>query len=295
MLPGKVRSSESVLVHTVGRSSGHGAQMTVRGASADPAVRELTALVEGHPCTCLVAGLGDPLVLVHGLAGSSRWWRRNLPALAARFEVYLVDLPRFGRSRRHPDAFSLRASAGWLHRWMQASGIDAAHLVGHSMGGTICVRLAAQHPETVRRLALVAPAGIGRGRALPGYSLPLLRSGLRASPSFLPLLAGDSARAGPSTLVRAARQLVATDLRPQLANVRAPTLVILGARDPLVPPTVEPLIRKALPSARVITLPAAGHVVMYDLPREFEAALLDFLAAHPRSEGHSTPGAGIDV
>ena len=83
-----------------------------------------------------VTGEGPPLVLVHGLSGSGRWWAYNVPSLAKHFRVYNVDLVGFGRSRGQ--RLVLQEAAGWLAEWLQMTGITQAHLVGHSMGRVHC-------------------------------------------------------------------------------------------------------------------------------------------------------------
>src|SRR4051794_15736656 len=104
-----------------------------------------------------VAGAGPPMVLVHGLSGSSRWWRRNIGALTPYRRVYAIDLIGFGASRtRYP--FALAEAAGYLTRWLDQLELARVSLVGHSMGGLIAAELAADAPERVDRLVLVDPA-----------------------------------------------------------------------------------------------------------------------------------------
>jgi pimeloyl-ACP methyl ester carboxylesterase len=71
-----------------------------------------------------IAGRGEPVVLVHGLSGSTRWRSRNIPALAERYCVYLLDLPGFGAMRRLRSRFVLAEAASWLSAWMEAVGLD---------------------------------------------------------------------------------------------------------------------------------------------------------------------------
>src|SRR5215212_277365 len=153
---------------------------------------EREARVGGHRVRYKVVGEGEPVVLVHGLSGSTRWWARNIAALAVTYRVYLVDLPGFGAMRRLCRHFILPEAATWLADWMEAVGLGEAHLVGHSMGGYVCLRLAAQRPEAMRRLVLVAPAGVPTGRSVFGHLVPLLLAARHAAPSFLPILAYDA-------------------------------------------------------------------------------------------------------
>jgi pimeloyl-ACP methyl ester carboxylesterase len=147
-----------------------------------PFRRELWA--GGHPVRYEVAGAaGEPVVMVHGLSGSTHWWARNLPALARRYRLYLVDLPGFGAMRRLGRQFVLAEAASWLSEWMRAVGLERAHVVGHSMGGYVAIQLAAGRPELVGRLVLVAPAGTPTGRSMLGHFVPLLLTTRYATPA----------------------------------------------------------------------------------------------------------------
>jgi pimeloyl-ACP methyl ester carboxylesterase len=215
--------------------------------------REVT--VSGHPVRYEIAGKGDPVVLVHGLSGSTRWWNRNVPDLAEHYRVYLVNLPGFGALRRSGPRFVLAEATSWLLAWMEAVGLESAHLVGHSMGGYLSLRLAARRPEAVGRLVLVDP--------------------------FLPVLVRDALHAGPFTLLRTARDLLAEDVRDDLRRVEAPTLLVWGKRDPLIPPSIGDVMRAEIPDSRLLVIERAGHNPMFDRAEDFNRALLAFLAGEP--------------
>jgi pimeloyl-ACP methyl ester carboxylesterase len=215
-----------------------------------------------------------PIVLVHGLAGSARWWRDTEAALAHTHDVHALDLPGFGSERQA--RFNLGAAPELLAQRLEALG--PAHLVGHSLGGLVCARVAAHRPELVERLVLVAPAGSLERPTFRSNALPLARALVAAQPRFLRLLAADALRAGPRTILGAARELLLDDVVPELRSIRAETLLVWGERDPLVPPSVGELFRSELRSARLAVLPGAHHVPMFERPREFTALLADFLA-----------------
>jgi len=234
-----------------------------------------TVQVDATPVRWRSVGTGPPLVLVHGLAGSWRWWRPVLPALAAEHRVHLLDLPGFGgipRARR----FDLETAPGWLARWSAAAEIGPADVVGHSLGALLCARLAARHPECVRRLVLVAPAGIP-GRTPLGTAGPLMRALLASRPGFLALLARDVVRSGPVTVVSAAMGVLAADMRGDLAALEAPALLLLGELDPLVPADHVEELARALPHTAIRVLEGSGHVPMSDRPDDFNRELLRFL------------------
>jgi pimeloyl-ACP methyl ester carboxylesterase len=254
------------------------------GSGGATGVGRATVIVRGEIVEYQRVGEGPPVVLLHGLAGSVRWWGRNVRALAQHHTVYLVNLPGFGAFRRQGQPFVLQEAADWLADWLTAVQIAPAHVVAHSMGGFLTLRLAARQPGLIQRTVLVGPAGVPHYRSLPRFAWPIVAAGLAASPSFMPILALDSLRAGPRTLLRAARELIAEDIRDDLRAVTVPTLLVWGSRDPLVPPSLGPLMRRELPDARLLLLPGAGHVAQYDRHQEFNAAALAFLSGESVGE-----------
>lgn len=241
-----------------------------------PARRRI--VVDGVAIGYQVAGAGEPVVLVHGLSGSTLWWTRNLSALAEHYQVYLIDLPGFGSMRHLRASFAVAHAASWLARWMEAVHLPHAHLVGHSMGGYVCMRLAVSRPELVRSLMLAAPVGVPAYSSVTREIILVIASVRRVTPSFLPVLAFDAMRMGLTTLLRTAREIVREDIRGSMEAITAPTLLVWGEHDLLVPPWCGDVLRKSIPDSRLLILRGAGHVVMYDRPAEFNAALLSFLA-----------------
>jgi pimeloyl-ACP methyl ester carboxylesterase len=234
-------------------------------------VRRCTAQIDGRPVRWHVAGEGPPLILVHGLAGSWRWWEQALPDLAPRHECHMVDVPRFGAALR-PDQ-----TADWIAGWLEAAGLGAGCLVGHSLGGAAATSLAAGRPGAVEELVLVAPVGVPTGRRPAAYALPLLTAAATSRPRFARRLGTDVLRAGPSSLLRGALYAVRADLRERAREVRVPTLLVWGERDPLMPPELAEEWRRAIPHARLVLLPHAGHVPMVEQPHAFTAVLEEFL------------------
>jgi pimeloyl-ACP methyl ester carboxylesterase len=237
-----------------------------------------------------VLGEGDAVVLVHGLSGSMRWWSRNVRALAQRYQVYVIDLPGFGTMRCVHERFQLVGLADWLLRWMDAVGIKRAHLVGHSMGGYICVLLAAHHPEAVRRLVLVSPAVLSSIYSVWGYVRPVLTSARYVARGFLPVLAYDAARMGPWTLLRTVRDLNRADARNDIAKIQAPTLLVWGENDMLVLPALGERMHTMIAGSRLVILKRAGHVSMFDQPQQFNELLLAFLGEEHEGTGADSRG-----
>jgi pimeloyl-ACP methyl ester carboxylesterase len=126
------------------------------------ALEEREAHVLGYRMRYLTGGTGSPVLLLHGLADSKESWKRLLPTLARRHRVYAPDLLGCGASEKPPINYSLWALAAYIRHFLDAVGIEAANIAGHSLGGGLALHLYIQYPERVRRLALVASGGLGR-------------------------------------------------------------------------------------------------------------------------------------
>lgn len=224
-----------------------------------------------------VTGSGPPLVLIHGLSASGRWWSRNVGVFAAHFRVYTVDLVGFGASHRL-GRFVLADAAAGLVAWMDRAGIARADVVGHSLGGFVAADLAARFPERVRRLVLVDAAVLPLG-GVGHYAVGMLRQARYTSPGFLPTLARDVLRAGAITTVQASLAIAYADLGPCLARITAPTLAIWGEHDTVVPLAIGREIVHRVPGARLVVIPGVGHNVIWEAAEPFNRETLQFLLA----------------
>ena len=252
-------------------------------------------------------GVGDPLVLVHGAGTSSAIWHRVTPRLAGDRWVVAPDLPGYGRSPPAGPGFALEEVTDRLAAGLEEAGVPAPYdLVGHSMGGAIAILLAARHPARVRRLVLVAPAGLA---ALPRVAAGLL--GAVAAPfavarrTLATPLAGSAlvrrlalagvARDGARVPADHARAVLASsagatrigpglasaataDLRATLAGVEAPLGLVWGEHDPVIPPRRIEIIRRARPDVELRIVPDTAHAPMLERPDAFCAALEAVLA-----------------
>jgi pimeloyl-ACP methyl ester carboxylesterase len=251
-------------------------------------------------------GNGEPLVLIHGLATTRQIWTLVVPSLARRHRVVTLDVPGFGESAPAGPGFELDAVAQRIARAVAARGVRAPFdLVGHSLGGGIAVALAAARPRLIRRLVLVAPAGLAEvpwpaSLALAAAAEPLLAARRRLWPLtdlrwgrrlLLGLAAADGGRISPTqarlmidasaSAERTASALEAIaggDVSPRLARTSVPLGVIWGTRDLTVPPRHLGLVREARPDAKVEMIEAAGHVPMVERPQAFVSALERLLA-----------------
>lgn len=220
-------------------------------------------------------GSGPPVIFLHGLDGSSRWWTPTLRFLAPHFRCFALDFIDFDRWRERSRVALPRAST-FVAAWLEALELDHAHVIAHSMGGYAACQLAIEHPEVVDRLILVAPA-IFKSR--PPYIREASHLGPLAwtvTPAFLPVLVGDSLRTGPLRWLRSAAELRHAAPLP-LEKIDAPTLLIWGTRDPLVPVNQAPLVQRQIAKAQLLTLPGARHVPMYEQAAACNQAIEQFL------------------
>jgi pimeloyl-ACP methyl ester carboxylesterase len=234
----------------------------------------------GQPTVVEDTGAGPPLILLHGLAGSARWWSRNVPDLARSFRVVAIDLPGFGRSARG-HRLDLDGVAAQLTIAMDGLGIERASVVGHSMGGLIAGGLAADHPDRVDRLVLVDAAFLSLRRTASQFLTGPATTLRWTAPSLLPVLVGDGVRAGPIRLADAAIQLVRADWRSRLPCIQAPTLVIWGEHDGICPRAIGDEIVGLVPDARMVVIDGAAHNPMWEAPDRFDRVVMDFLGATP--------------
>ncbi|MCB0076864.1 MAG: alpha/beta hydrolase [Anaerolineales bacterium] len=222
-------------------------------------------------------GSGPPLIFVHGLAGSNRWWARNSEMLSKEFTVYLIDLPGLQRAKEkyHP----LAALVDSLPAWLDLLNLERVNLVGHSMGGYIALHLAATAPARVTRLALLDSVGMPTQTNTLGMMGRVLKGIRHSSPSFIPTVIGDGLRTGPPTLLRLTDEILAVDARPLLREIRVPTLVMWGTRDTLLPAKLGRRMAALIPNASFKLVPRAGHNVMADQPLKVNRYLRDFFIA----------------
>jgi pimeloyl-ACP methyl ester carboxylesterase len=219
-----------------------------------------------------VIGDGPPVVLIHGLAGSTRWWVRNIGALARGHEVHIIDLVGSGKSA---GSFVLRDAATILAEWMERCGLRDAAVIGHSMGGYIAADLAGAHPAVVERLVLVDAALNFAGAPQPSAqslsTLSYLPFGM------LPLIMPEAMKTGLPALARAAHAMVRTDMGPALAKIRARTLVVWGEHDPCVPLSLGYRLASMLPGKSLAVIKGAGHVPMWEQAAAFNQVVTSFL------------------
>lgn len=246
-------------------------------------------------------GRGEPLILIHGLADDHRAWRRALPGLLLRHRVLMYDLRGHGGTSLGQPEGTLTQLGADLASLMDATGVDGAHIAGFSLGGTIAMRMAIDHPARVRGLVLVATSSrVGRVAAdwyqqrvdMVKRNDPELRATLdrdaadvyAESASELPdgLLIRRQSTADPRGYGNACAAMAALNgapLDPELGRISAPTLIVASDLDRHCPPKAAEIIAAGIKGSRLELIPGAGHPIPVEKPRELAGYMNSFLAA----------------
>jgi 2-hydroxy-6-oxonona-2,4-dienedioate hydrolase len=225
--------------------------------------------VDGLRIHARVGGLdrpGAPVVLVPGIGVSGRYFVPLARRLVRHVPTLAIDLPGAGQSGRPPQALSIPELADSLAAWLDAVGIARAAFVGNSMGTQVLVDLASRAPERVERLVLTSPTVDPEGRT-GREQLERLLVDIRNEPlSLLPIVGLDYLTFGPIRFVETGRYALADRPEDKLPLVEAPSIVVRGAEDPLVPERWARQVASLLPHGRLVVLDGEPHACHYTAP-----------------------------
>lgn len=258
--------------------------------------------VDGHRVAYLHGGQGEALVLLHGFGANKDHWTMIARLLTPHFRLIVPDLPGFGDSSRHASArYGVEEQLARLATFTDKLGVADFHLGGNSMGGYLACHFALRHPQRVRSLWLLAPAGIMA--AEPSETLALLEAGdnpLVATDSVSfdrlaslcfckqpympaqfkrPLLARAKAEASFNTKIFGEMFSEPLALDGPIAGLAIRSLVVWGDDDRVLHSSALAILRPLLVDAEFILMRAMGHVPMIERPAE---TAMDFLRFHRR-------------
>ncbi len=276
-----------------------------------PSARRIEAA--GVETFVLEAGPVDapPVVLLHGLGGTSTSFLPTIWDLSRDHRVFAIDLPGFGESGKPLRPLHAMFFARHLVALLDQLGIETAHLVGNSMGGRVALEVALRSPERVRSIALLAPSmafrrfrfGVGLVRlvrhelaflpipALHAVVVRALRS-LFAVPERVPVAAMNAAAdeflrvfatgRGRVAFFNAMREIYLEDAHGErgfwdrLPRLSRPALFLFGDRDWLVPAAFAKFVAEAVPAAELRVIESCGHVPQFEIPDETHALIREF-------------------
>jgi pimeloyl-ACP methyl ester carboxylesterase len=223
-------------------------------------------------------GDGPPVVLIHGLASRGEDWSGLFPTLAPHHRIYAIDLLGYGGSDRPHVDYSVALETDVVRGFLDALQIERADVGGVSMGGWIALKLAAEHPERVRKLVLIDSAGFEFPSTLrPDSFTPhdlegmqkLIDSQTARVPHVPAFVLRDLLRVNRehAWILRAqlASMLTRHDIMEgRVARVTMPALLLWGTRDLLIPYSVGVRMQRELPNARLVPLNGCGHLAIVD-------------------------------
>lgn len=246
-----------------------------------------------------VRGSGPDVVLIPGLAASGGIWNGTVAAMPG-YRYHIVQVAGFAGTAARGNARG-RVAAGVadeIARYISENHLAGAALVGHSMGGSIAMMLAARHPNTARKVMIVdmVPAPVGPFGVSGPAAAPLARliggsfQGVERGRRELQALVGRfgstdwlKTRSDVDVVGRSLEELLATDLTADLRRIRVPVTVVYACAEPvrLTCPSIAGIFTRAYarrPGTRLIRVEGSGHTIMTDKPAAFRAALGAFLA-----------------
>lgn len=254
---------------------------------------------------------GVPLLMIQGLGTDSRGWGLQRLAFGRRYRCFALDNRGVGASTNAPHPFSLEQMALDAVSVLDAEGVDRAHVMGASMGGAIAQVLGVRHPDRVRSLVLACTAcrhHEWRRELLAEWAARVRTQGMSAmsgdgmrwlvGPRFhrrfglwINLLGRMVMQGDPEHFAAQVDAILALhdDLRFELRDVSAPTLVITGSQDMLTPFGDAEELAEMIPGSRLRELRGAAHGLMVEQPNAFNRAVLEFLG---EVDAHADVGAG---
>jgi aminoacrylate hydrolase len=251
---------------------------------------------------CERHGAGFPVVFISGLNGHAAYWREQVPSFTKRFEVVLHDHRGIGQSDHNRIAYTVERMAEDVVRLMDALGIAKAHVVGHSTGGAIAQILGIEHRERLASMVIAASwtkadayfrrlfalrkeilARLGPPTYLQAATLLLYpaswiaRNNEKLRQFEAQLLATFSP---PEIVMSRIDAILAFDRTADLARIRTPTLIVSAQDDIVTPAYFSEELARLIPGAEIKFFPQGGHCFTQVTSREFNQAVLPFLAAH---------------
>jgi len=244
-------------------------------------------------------GDGDPLVMIMGLGADSRGWTMQQSAFAEHYQLVLIDNRGVGKSSVPPGPYTIKQMAADTIAVMDHAGIDRPHVLGVSLGGAIAQELALAAPERVRSMALGSTwAGPTDWRSrIRATQLGILHSeGVEAlirfrmlfifspvlfqtAPALMTVIEKTMAETALEGYLQQVDAAETHDVRARLSEITAPTLVLTGKRDILVPPELSFEVASLIPGAELDVFESA-HAIQLEEAERFNETVLAFFAKH---------------
>jgi len=244
-------------------------------------------------------GRGRPIIMLHGWLESWDHWLGTMESLGRDYKAYALDFWGFGESGKQEGSFSVQDYVEMVDQFMERLGIIHAPIIGHSMGGTVSLKVALDHPKRVERVTVVGSPIVGDGLALIlrlaarrslanlAYQVPgALPLGVRLFSPFLArdwktwyaMFERDLSRTTMESFHYSIASLHQTDLRPRLHEIDVPVMGVYGDIDRIVDPDQGDVLAAGVSDVHLYKFKKSGHFPMADEPERFYEVLRDFLS-----------------
>jgi pimeloyl-ACP methyl ester carboxylesterase len=261
-------------------------------------------MIDGYRIHYREMGHGKPLLLVHGLGGSSLDWAPVIKTYArAGYHVYAPDLLGYGKSQKPDVSYSIEEQTQLVHKFLAAENIQQADVIGWSMGGWIALKLTLEYPTEVRRLVLDDSAGLYFHASYPFESLPqifapeteaevnrlysLLEPTAKPMPHFVAVDVTRRMHESGWVIQRAVTSMLTRQdlLDGKLGAIKQPVLIVWGADDALIPVSSGYDMAKEMPQADMAVFKGCGHLAPARCSVAVSQRTLQFLQAETPPQG----------
>ncbi len=232
---------------------------------------------------------------LHGFGLSGRYLLPTAELLADEFHTFVPDLPGFGRSGKKGAALDIPDLAHAAIRFLDDRGVDKTSVVGNSMGCPVIVELAHRYPERVDRAVLVSPAGGIHNQPFRRAVGQLAKDGGREPRKMITVATPDYLRFGVPSTVKMFRSLTQYPSLQRLLELKIPTLVVMGTRDPLLPgpERIKQVASQDQNHVLLVVLEGAAHAINFSHPRELAHVIRLFMDDRPITPLPGSSGAHV--
>lgn len=272
-------------------------------------IRKEIALPNGLHYAYLEGGQGEPLMLLHGFGGNKDTFTRVSRFLVKRYRVIIPDIIGFGESAHPSQAdYSPPAQVERLRELSQALNLKNLHLGGNSMGGQIALLYAALYPTEVNSLWLLSPA-VARSSFKSDVLKVITESGRNSliarnvkefqevmalgmsKPPFIPkpmleVLAQERIQ-NAALEERIFQKIIDHSVEDQIRGMETPTLIVFGNQDRIISIETADVLSKLLPNSKVVVVQNAGHVPMFEQPRQCANDYVSFRESMFEGQGNA--------
>jgi 3-oxoadipate enol-lactonase len=247
------------------------------------------------------AGMGFPLILIHGLNGDLTGWALVMPEFAKHYRTVGLDVRGHGGTSKPDQPYSIKGFAEDFHEFMKELKISRAHILGLSMGGAIAQQFALDHPEMIQSLVLVSTFSYIDEQAFQAFNRlkqSLAEGGYPAffdevvklafTPQYIAANPGPLAELkakrvvinSPAAIGRATEACLAFNLKNEIGRISVPTLVVSGRKDVFTPVHLAEQIHRSIRGSEWKILEEVGHNLYIEKSSQLTQVVLDFLKKH---------------